>query len=168
VTLPVEPTALSLRERIMQHFKTRFESVQAGNIVRLEDGGTASIQTTWNTVTRKPLTKEQLRFGAALALFDSTEAKTPETLTNRVTLTVIIEFFDQIKAGEEPSTLLNQMLLDVQHIMNIDRTCGGLCLDIREAANELSVDGPGENLLGGMARFEVIYRHRAASPRIPR
>ena len=168
MTLPADPNELSIRERLMQHLKLRFEDAQAGNIVRLQDGSTTTLSTTWNTVSRKPLTKEQLRFGDVLALFDSTESKTSDIGTVRSSLLVVIEFFTQAKMGDEPSSVLNQMLLDVQHLMNVDRTCGGLCLDIRETSNELSVDGPGDNILGGMARFEILYRHRAASPRVPR
>lgn len=163
----ITPNQFSLRERIMEHLRLRFAGVQAGANVTLTDGRVTAINTTWNTVSRRPLTKEQLRFGNALALFDVSERKEPETLFNRVHLGVVIEFFDAMKLGEEPSTALNRMLMDVQHIMMMDIFCGGLSLDIRETGNELSVDGPGDNLLGGMARFEVIYRHRAASPRLP-
>lgn len=163
----ITPNEFSLRERIMQHLKARFEGIVAGATVTLTDGRTAQIATAWNVVARKPLSKEQLRFGPALAMFDVSERKEPETMFNRVHLGVIIEFFDAMKLGEEPSTALNRMLMDVQHTLMMDIRCGGLSLDIRETGNELSVDGPGDNLLGGMARIEVIYRHRAASPRLP-
>ena len=117
-TLP--PTDDSLRERIMQHLEARFKAATAGGVVTLWDGAPATLRTTWNTVTRKPM------------------------------------------------TALNRMLLDVQHVANIDRTCGGLTLNVEEVRNELSLDGPGDNVVGGMIEFTVTYRHRASSPRLPR
>ena len=159
---------LSLRERIMRHLCNRFTERQRGETRRAVDGSTIVFRTTWNTVSRKPLHKDALRLGAAVALFEGAEQKARETGTVRATLPVIVEFYDTLQEGDDPATLLKMLLTDVQHCVLLDPQCGGLTLDIQEIRNELSIDGPSDRTVAGMVEFAVVYRPRASSPMLPR
>ena len=146
---------VSKREQIMQHLVDRFEAMQDGT-----DGYT----TTWNTVTRKPVSITAVKMGNALGLFDTREDKVPDMQFMRATLSVVCEFYHSMKIGDEPGTQLNRMLLDVQRAMRSDIYCGGLTLNVVEVRSELDIDGPEDNLIAGVVEFQVLYRHYVDDP----
>lgn len=148
----------SKRELIMQNLVSRFSAMRVG------DNG---FSTTWNAVVRRPLTKQETALGDAVAIFDVDEDKTSEIGFYRCSLRVQIEFFCTMLTGDEPSTQLNRMLLDVQRCMRSDVTCGGLAFNILELRNELDVDGPADRLVAGVVEFQVQYRHTLDDPRLP-
>lgn len=149
---------LSKREQIMAHLERRLTSVREG---------VSGYTSTWNTVVRRPLTKQEVAIGDAIALFDTDEEKTAEIGFYRCFLTVMVEFFYTLKAGDNPSTELNRLLLDIQRIMRSDVTCGGLSFNILEVRNELDIDGPADRLVAGVVEFQVQYRHLLDDPRKP-
>jgi hypothetical protein len=146
---------ISKRERIMTHLKERFEAIQSGI-----DG----FSTTWNQVTRQPLSKSAVAMGDCLGLFDIREEKTPHMQFMLCTLTVVVEFYSRMQLGDDPATELNRMLLDVQRTFRSDIQCGGLALNIVETKNELDIDGPGDSLVAGVVEVQVQYRHYVDDP----
>lgn len=149
---------LSKRELIMAHLEKRFLEAREG---------VDEYTNTWNTVVRRPLTKQEVAIGDAIALFDTDEEKTPEIGFYRCALSVSVEFFYSLKAGDNPSTELNRLLLDIQRIMRSDVTCDGLSFNILEVRNELDIDGPADRLVAGVVEFQVQYRHLLDDPRKP-
>jgi hypothetical protein len=149
------PTA-SMREQIMEHLATRFKNVRSG-----ADGYT----TTWNTVARRPIAVTEIKMGNVLGVFDVSEVKTPDMQFTRSAMRVMVEFFYVMQMGDEPSTELNRMLLDVQRTMLSDIYCGGLSLNTVEIRNELDIDGPADRVVAGVAEFQVLYRHNVHDPR---
>lgn len=149
---------LSKREQIMQHLQQRFSALRAG-----EDGYT----TTWNVVTRRPLTKQEVAMGDAIAIFDTGEEKTAEIGFYRCMLYVSAEFFYALKTGDDPSTELNRLLVDIQRAIRVDVTCGGVAFNMVELRNELDIDGPADRLVAGVVEFQVQYRHLIDDPRLP-
>lgn len=145
----------SKRERIMQHLKQRFEGIQAG---------VGGYSTTWNTVSRKPVSTVEAQMGNMLGLFDVNESKTPDMQFMRCSLTVVIEFYFRTQMGDEPGTELNRMLLDVQRAMRSDIYCSGLTLNVVEMKSELDIDGPSDSLVAGVVEFLVQYRHAVTNP----
>jgi hypothetical protein len=156
IDIPDGPVVPSVREMIMRHFETRFKSVRKGR-----NGYT----TTWNTVTRKPVSKTEISMGDVVGLYDVGEVKTPDMQFTRSSLRVTVEFFCVMKIGDDPSTELNRQLLDVQRLMLSDIYCGGLTLNIVENRNELDIDGPADRVVAGVADFQVLYRHNVHDPR---
>jgi hypothetical protein len=146
---------VSKRERIMEHLKARFEAVQKG-----VDG----YSTTWNLVTREPLSKSAVAMGDCVGLFDIRETKTPSMQHMTCELTVVVEFYCRMQLGDNPGTELNRMLLDVQRTIRSDIQCSGLALNIVENKNELDIDGPGDSLVAGVVEFLVQYRHLVDDP----
>jgi hypothetical protein len=146
---------ISKRERIMEHLKARFEARQAG-----VDGALY----TWNTVTRRPISRVEVGMGETIGLFDVREVKNQEMLHMRCDLTVVIEFYCSLMIGDEPATELNKMLLDVQRTIRADIYCSGLTLNLVESRNELDIDGPTDNLVAGVVEFTVTYRHLVDDP----
>lgn len=147
---------VSMREAIMEHLATRFKNVRAG-----VDG----YSTTWNTVARRPIGKAEINMGNVVGIFDTEEIKTRDMQFTRSQLRVMVEFFYTLKIGDEPSTELNRMLVDVQRLMLSDIYCGGLSLNIVENRNELDIDGPADRIVAGVAEFQVQYRHSVHDPR---
>jgi len=145
----------SKREQIMQHLKTRFEAL----VKDVDD-----YNTTWNTVTRRPLSTTEVGFGNVLGLFDPDESKTPDMLFMRSNLQVVVEFYHRVELGDEPSTILNGMLLDVQRAMASDIYCSGLTLNVVEVKSELDIDGPADSIIAGVVEFQVLYRHLVDNP----
>lgn len=145
----------SKRERIMEHLKERFESMQDG----VDD-----YTTTWNVVTRNPVSTSEVEFGKTLGLFDVSESKTPDMQFMRCDLVVVVEFYHRSEMGDEPATELNRMLLDVQRAMRSDIYCSGLTLNVVEMKSELDIDGPADSLVAGVVEFQVQYRHYVDNP----
>lgn len=159
LTGPVPITsAQSLRLRIMQNLATRFTSIRKG-----VDGYTVE----WNTVRLRPLTQDEMRFGA-LAIFAPKEKKERQTGFDNCFITLQIEFFLPLAMGDEPSDIINMGLLDVQRAIASDLTCGGLALNIVETGNEVDVDGPFPSIVAGVVQHELMYRHRAGNPTLQR
>jgi hypothetical protein len=145
----------SKRERIMQHLTERFQARQAG-----VDGALI----TWNMVTRKPISRTEVGMGDTLGIFDVRETKDPVMQHMVCELTVIFEFYCALMLGDEPSTELNRMLLDVQRTIRTDIYCSGLSLNIVESKNELDIDGPTDSLVAGVIEVTVLYRHLVDDP----
>lgn len=146
----------SKREKIMQHLKERFEGLR-------EDVN--GYTTTWNTVCRRPMTKTEIFMGDALGIYDISEEKEAVINFYNCTLTVALEFFYLLQQGDEPSTELNRMLVDIQRAMRSDISCGGLSFNCVENESELDIDGPADRLVAGTVEFRIQYRHFLDDPR---
>ena len=146
---------VSKREQIMQNIAARFEAVQAG---------VNGYSTTWNIVTRKPVARSVVAMGDTIGIFDVREHKVQEMQHMRCTLSVTLEFYGAVQIGDEPSTLLNTMLLDVQRTIRQDIYCSGLSLNVVENKNELDIDGPTDMVVAGIVEISVLYRHLVDDP----
>ena len=47
-----------------------------------------------------------------------------------------------------------------------DRECGGLALDTVSVRNEFDLDSPEGNTAGGVALYEITYRHLPNDPTV--
>jgi hypothetical protein len=146
---------VSKRERIMQHLADRFTARQAG----VDDA-----LYTWNTVTRRPISRVEVGMGETIGIFDVREVKEQQMMHMLCELTVVIEFYCSLMIGDEPATELNKMLLDVQRTIRKDIYCSGLSLNLVESKNELDIDGPTDNLVAGVVEVTVLYRHLVDDP----
>lgn len=147
---------LPVRERILEFIK--------GEFLQKANGVNGYVQT-WNTVQRRPLTDEEIALGSALGIFDTTEDNADEIQYQRKTMNVIIEFWLRTQIGEGPSSALNLALADITRTMLADLNMGALTIDVRETRSELDIDGPGDNIVGGIAVFDIVYRHQVGDPR---
>lgn len=147
--------ALSRREQIMLHLVDRFKGLR-----RNVDNYT----TTWNVVVRRPMTNTETQLGDAMGIFDVSERKEFRIGHVDAFLTVNLEFFHKVRDGDEPSTELNRMLLDVQRACRSDINCGGLTINILEMTNELDIEGPTDRLVAGVVEIEIHYRHALNDP----
>ena len=146
---------ISKRERIMEHLKERFEARQEG---------VGGAMYTWNMVTRRPISRVEVAQGNTIGLFDVQEEKHQEMMHMRCHLAVVVEFYCSLMIGDEPSTELNKMLLDVQRTIRQDIYCSGLTLNVVENKNQLDIDGPTDNMVAGVVEFMVQYRHLVDDP----
>lgn len=147
--------SISKRERIMVHLAERFAARQAG----VDDA-----LYTWNLVTRRPVSRVEVDMGDTVGIFDIREEKQQQMQHMLCNLTVVVEFYCASMIGDEPSTELNKMLLDVQRTIRADIYCSGLSLNIVESRNELDIDGPTDKLIAGVVEFTVLYRHLVDDP----
>ena len=147
--------SLSVRERVLQHIETRFKS-------RVTDDAIGKVG--WDQVVRTPIPANLNGFNSAVGIFDTTEIKKPMVSHQMCALTVITEFAEKARLGDNPSTRLNALLADVQRTMREDIYCGGLTLNVEEVRNEIDVEGAASQLLSGMVEWTVTYRHRASDP----
>lgn len=154
----------TVRDRIMEHLKARFEAVQKD----VDDS-----PLTWNTVVRRQLTDTEQQHGHAITLLDPGEVKNEEIGYMRCELTVITEFWIRLYQGDVPSVRLNEVMGEVQRTMRSDIystvTPGDpttqLTINITEVRNEFDVDSPDDSLVGGVVAWNVIYRHHILDPR---
>ena len=149
-------TTKSIRENIMARLEDRFLAMTAG-----VDG----FSTTWKTVSRKPLTKDQIASGDALALFDVAERELKEIGFTLRTLQVAIEFWAVVAPEGSPATALNTLLLDVQREMSADLNMSGLTLNVEQQSSEMAVDGPKDDEVAGVAFYSITYRTKRDDPR---
>lgn len=147
----------SYRDNIMEYFLDKFRDMRRG---------TNEYSTTWNDVSRKPLAASVAAVpDTAIAIMDHRERKNPLIGMYDCFLTVHTEFAIRLKLGDDPSTELNRLMVDVQRAMRSDNTAGGLCINIVETGSELDIEGPGDRLVGGIISWEVLYRHSLDDPR---
>jgi hypothetical protein len=145
----------SKREQIMEHLKARFEEMEDG----VDD-----YTTTWNVVTRNPISTTEAQLGNVVGIFDVDEVKYPDMQFMRCNLAVVVEFYHKVQMGDKQGTELNRMLLDVQRAMRSDIYCSGLTLNVVEMKSELDIDGPADSLVAGVVEFQVQYRHYIDNP----
>lgn len=152
------PVTLPVRDRILTHLKERFEAVEEG----VDDH-----VITWNTVVRRVLSDSEQQTGDALAIIDGPERKIEEIGHIRCSLQVFTEFWVRLKLGDEPSERLNLVMSDIYRTMRSDINsvvtivppCE-LTLNITEQRNEFDIEGAGDDLVGGVVVWEVLYRHK--------
>ena len=108
--------------------------------------------------------------GPTVGVFDRSEQKREEMSFIRSVMQVETEFWTQLKLGDEPHTVLNDLLVDVQRTMRADINTAepdGTCLtiNITERQNEFDVEGPGDSVVGAVIVWEIIYRHQVLDSR---
>lgn len=155
-TYPLDDPKASKRENLMRWLKHVFEEQRAG---------TNGMTQTWDVVSRSPLTKEEMRRGTAIAIFDTAERKESRISGGSgapvdAHLMVQAEFYLVTQIGDNAGSELNRLLLDVQRTFMGDVTLGGRAINVVEARSELDVDGPADRLVAGMVEFSIHYRHR--------
>jgi|GEM_PF-4705010 len=149
-------SALSRREQIMRYIVGLFTDMRAS----VDD-----YSVTWGAVVRRPLKADEAKLNCAVGVYDVGEEKTAEIGRYRSILSVRIEFFYRPNIGDEPSTELNRLLLDIQRVMRVDHTCGGLTYNVLEVENELDISGPADRLVAGIIEYRVDYKHLLDDPR---
>lgn len=94
-----------------------------------------------------------------------------ETVTDRdyddaiITLPVVVEGIDRYGESEERTTAANALLARlIAATVGNDKTLGGLCETIRYTGGSTLFSDAGSELIGIVARFDLIYRHSAGSP----
>lgn len=148
--------ATTIREQIMAHLKSRYESVAAG---------VNGYNITWNKVLRRSPTKHEAREGNhTVVILDVGEKVKSGVGFDYVTLRVLIEFHVPIFENDEPSTVLNEALGDVVRLAMSDIQCGGLTLNVEDDGNELDIDGAEDKVGSGVVALNVQYRRRSNDP----
>lgn len=157
--MPQAPVAneLSRRERIMAAIKVLFVDMCEG-----VDGYT----TTWDRVRRSPIDSFDATMRSSIAILDTRELKNTDVhdLT-RSTLRVIFEVKYHLRTGDEPSTELNRLILDVQRKIKEDTNLGGLTLNVTETGNDLDIEGHQDNIVTAVVFVDILYRHVTSDPR---
>lgn len=157
--MPQAPAAneLSRRERIMVAIKVLFVDMMEG----VDD-----YTVTWDRVKRSPIDAFEATMRTSLAILDTRELKNTDVhdLT-RATLRVIFEAKYRLRTGDEPSTELNRLILDIQRKIREDINLGGLTLNITEAGNELDIEGHQDNIVTAVVFVDILYRHVISDPR---
>ncbi|QIG76087.1 hypothetical protein EVC24_066 [Rhizobium phage RHph_I4] len=145
----------TVRERIMQHLKARYEARRKG-----VDG----FNITWDYVLRRQPQKSEAREGNVLELIDVGEKKKPGIGYDMCFLRIVAEFHIKMMEGDEPSSVLNMALGDVVRTAGLDIQCGNLALNIEDEGNELDIDGANDNVVSGVVVFIVTYRCKSNDP----
>ena len=94
-----------------------------------------------------------------------------ETVTDReyddviLTMPVVVEGIDRYGEGVERTTAANALLAKlIARCYGSDSTLGGLCDDVRYTGGSTLFSDVGSELIGCVARFDLIYRHTSGSP----
>lgn len=152
--------ALTVREQIMRHLKTRFEAQRKG---------VNGFNLTWTGgVFRRAVTKQENREGNTIELIDVGEKKKSGIGYEMVHLRVVAEFHVKMMDGDEPSSVLNEALGDVVRTVGLDIQCGGLALNVEDEGNELDIDGATDMVASGVVVFIVTYRCKSNDPTVKR
>jgi hypothetical protein len=151
-----DPAMLSKRLRIMMYYEDLFIGLRAN---------VDQFSRSWTAVSRKPLTKQEMQSGNAIAFYDIGESKTQQMGYNLCELSVFVEFYHAMKIGDHASDELNMMLTDIQRAFRIDINCGNLAINVLEKRSQVDVDGPLEKCVAGVVEFTITYRHAADDPR---
>ena len=74
---------------------------------------------------------------------------------------------DDEEDARSASEVMNSLVADVQRVMQLDTTRGGLALDTQETSvSPIQVDD-GMPILSATVAYRVMYRHRRNDPSIP-
>lgn len=121
---------------------------------------------TWDRIRRSPIDSFDTTMRTSLAILDTREIKSTDVhdLT-RSTMRVIFEAKYRPQMGDEPSTELNRLILDIQRKIKEDINLGGLTLNITEAGNDIDIEGHADNIVTATVFVDVLYRHVISDPR---
>jgi len=121
---------------------------------------------TWDRIRRAPIDSHDATMRSSLAILDTREIKNPDVHDlMRSTMRVIFEAKYRTMQGDEPSTELNRLILDIQRKVREDINLGGLTLNITEAGNEIDIEGHADNIVTATVFVDVLYRHVISDPR---
>ena len=161
----------SRRERIMAEVKRRMKTMQQGQ------PSSDPYQTTFEVVTRgSPLEGLHKTVKTGLAILDTTEFKSPKINQMDVNLRVVMEFFAWVDNNEEPSTVGNRVMADIQRRMredvNLTEPDDGRPLlerktseHVEEVGNDMFIDGVQDTQITGAVTWNIRYKHGINDPR---
>jgi hypothetical protein len=151
----------TVREQIVKFIVDLLENIDKGD----------PTNDPWNVqfteVYRDP--PEALTVGRAMVavVLDGSEVKTPLNYpVVDVVMPIDVEVHvlrdKDVSAGE----IVNRCMGCVEQQLRADFTCGGLCVDLLVTGTEKTpTEGPYENYVSGIVRFQVNFRHHADDPR---
>jgi hypothetical protein len=145
----------TIRDQIMESIVARFQAQRAG---------TDNARITWDVVSRDPLSENQKQEGNSLCISDTTERVKQIVRYDEKWLTVIIEIYTLVKDGDSPSQNIQLALGEVQRVMGLDNTCGGLGIDLVEQGTDVSLGIPSDRIAVAAAGFTVRYRNQTGNP----
>lgn len=164
---------LSRRERIMREIRRRMAEIKVG--LPEED----PFRVEFGVITRgsslEGLHETAGRY--AMAILDTDEVKSPKIQQMVNQLTVSLEFFAWVDQGEDPSSIGNKVMADVQRKMredlNLTEPDDGRPLQdrqlsehVEEVRNQLFIDGYADRKISGVLFYSVTYKHGINDPRI--
>lgn len=151
----------SIKEQILSAVETRLNTMEAGEPIADPYAFKFSIV---QRQTIKEAALKNKKFVAAI--FDSIETKLPDTdPVIRLTIDVDIELMAYVEAGQNPSTMANLMLSEVERRLKEDRTFGGLAIDCKVIRTEVDIDGRFDKYAEALLSVSILTRHNNNDPR---
>ena len=148
--------ALTVRDRIAEHFATGFKNVAAGI------GG---YTTTWDIVSREPINPRELNQAeAVLGVYDLKERKVQQVGYTLCDLSFTIEFFWKKMMGDQTPSVGNTLMGEIQKLVLADPQQGGLALNTVGTGTELDLESFAGSVGAGIVTFLVTYRHKLNDP----
>lgn len=146
----------SIRDQIMNHLADRFDDVVSG-----VDGRVIK----WSKVWRDPWSCTASLVGDAnIAIIDGRETKSALVGYTMCTLQITTEFKVKVAKNDKKTSIVRNVMAEVQRTILSDIYCGGLALNIVERANEPNVDGENDTEVSGIVFWDLQYRHRVGDP----
>lgn len=160
IVLPTGPAANTIRRRIMAVLLARFAAQVAGV-------GDAII--TWDVISDKPLSADEISKGYAIGVYDTSEKKKDITNATECFLNVVMEFHVRIADGDNMTDVLRAVMGEVQRVAQVDLNtkepdCYQLTVDVQEMGNELENIAPQTLDGAGVVVFTFRYRHVPGKP----
>lgn len=153
-------SVISVREDIMEYLVAVFQGVAPGVVV-----GEQTYSTAFDAVSRFPFRGQDQLMNCEISIIDLKEKKKQVMLYQDCFLMVTTEFRYRLQLGDDPLTEANRVLSDIQLAMRSDITCDAKSLNVTELSNELDPEHGGIHIVGGIAFWEIRYRHRWDDPR---
>jgi hypothetical protein len=161
----------SRRERIMVEIERRMKTMQQGQPT------SDPYRTTFEVITRgSPLEGLHKTVKIGLAILDTTEFKSPSINCMSVNLRVVMEFFVWVDTNEQPSSVGNRVMADIQRRMREDFNLtepedGRPLLErkiaehVEEVGNDMFIDGVQDTQITGAVTWNIRYKHGINDPR---
>ena len=164
---------LSRRERIMREIRRRMDEIELG---QPQDD---PFQVTFGVVTRGSSLEgiHETEGKYSLAILDTDEQKSPKIQQMVALLTVALEFFAWVEEGEQPSSVGNKVMTDIQRKMredlNLTEPDDGrnvqdrqLSENVEEIRNQMFIDGYADRKINGVVFYNITYKHGVNDPRL--
>jgi len=169
-----ELNELSRRERIMREVRRRMDEIEQGQPT------SDPFQVTFGVVTRGSSLEgiHETEGKYSLAILDTDEQKNPKIQQIVAILTVVLEFFAWVDDGEEPSSVGNKVMTDIQRKMredlNLTEPDDGkrslqdrqLSENVEEIRNQMFIDGYADRKINGAVFYNILYKHGVNDPRL--
>lgn len=100
------------------------------------------------------------------SLLESEETATNDDYDDTVVImSVTVEKIDRYAEDASRDSAANALLAEcISAAFGSDKTLGGLCQDMRYTGGATVFSDTSSELVGAIARFEIVYRHAGGSP----